>query len=1531
MPTKRPARTFLLSVAAILALILIAIVVLNGTYYGRERVRTLALDAIRDLVHGEVIIGRIDGNLLDRFDLVDVQILDEDGQPFLIADRIRARIAFSPLFSRRIIVRALELVRPIVTVSKTAGDRWNYERIFQTGDTITGGPRLGWGTWVDLHGITVRNGTLIVHQPYPTDDEVRRSVGDSVAFALARQSRVKVERVGSSLRQTMEFRDINARIPRLVYAHPDSTAMSFRVRQLSMLATPLEAPDVVVRNLEGDVRIADDTVTLRDLDLRLPESRIKGALTYHVSAGDVELDLKSDTLTFADIRAVYPELPERGGGRVDLKATIRDTSTSEYEFTNARFTVGPSRVAGRLGLAVNPHMVELRETDLRFTRFTTELVERLVPGLQVRIPGAFTGRAKLSGPSNAMKADVNGTYDPTRHAPFQLTARGIVGTGDTMRVVNLRLGIRALPVSLAREFVSEMPIGGTANVDAVISGSTATQFTGKATITHRETATSVIVAEGSIAPRDHLRMNVDLRLAPLSLEVAERYAPATDFRGEVRGTGHLTGIWRDLRADFALQLPTGSANANGTLDLESANRSYNVTAQLRDVDLNAMVAKMPVTRLNGEASVVGQGTTVRTMDNRVTAHLRDTEVDSTKVSEAVVVASARNARLTVDTLRVQTPFGLATAAGTLGLVEGTNGTLTYAIDINALAGLERWIATGDTTTSLPRALVRQRVVTQAPRTESAPPQVRGDSAIGAMLAKQADQRKPIKLPDVVEPGPLRRDSLAGSASIRGMMKGALPRFTATGKAALNQLTYDGYEIGRGAVDFTWTDVGTPDASIAAEMGVDSVRAAGFAFDSTHVQATWKKRTGDVALEVFPGDTSLYKVRASYALHPDHGEVHLQDINLRFDSVTWQSVRPSTVRWQGGGLTIDSLDLRSGDGTGRGRIFVNGEIPDLDPGRLEIRIDSLRVAPWVTLLQSNVAIDGIASFDATIEGTRSDPSIRGTVALREHIYGKVPFPEIHSAFTYADRRFHFDGDLRRNAAGGGGVLAKLKGDLPIDLSLADSIATRKLPGPLTIDLDGDSIPLSPLADLVDEFSLVTGEARGHVAARGTWDRVRYEGAMAINIPRLGLRTPGVILTSTVGHVNMVEDRLVIDSLVTHSGGIVRITGSVLLADMAHPRVDLRLTADEARVLDNAKGQLVASSRLAFKGPLDTLDVNGSLIVMHGIVRIPDPEEWNLINTGDPTLFAIADTALTRELQLAPPSPILKNASVDVRLEVRRGTWARSREANVEVFGELAIERFTGDEQFTVTGALQSDYGDYELYGRRFSVSRGTVRFTGSPNNPVLQLLAIHEVRQAGRAPFDIEVSIGGTLERPNIVLESQAQPTLTQSDLISFLAFGQSSTSLLQFDGSAIEGGGMAGSSLSGNVASLATRQLASVALGALFTDLEADLSERTAADVLRIRPAELPSGLSLGDFSTLARGTQVEIGKYLDRNTFFVGQFRATLAVPGATLERRYGTQFRVRTSLETRYHPLSPSLTTGLQPKAYQVLAAVLRWTRSW
>ena len=111
--------------------------------------------------------------------------------------------------------------------------------------------------------------------------------------------------------------------------------------------------------------------------------------------------------------------------------------------------------------------------------------------------------------------------------------------------------------------------------------------------------------------------------------------------------------------------------------------------------------------------------------------------------------------------------------------------------------------------------------------------------------------------------------------------------------------------------------------------------------------------GDIELAEYPGDTVEYRVNAAYVLHTGEGEVHLNDIRLRFDSTAWAATRPSTIKWRGQGLTIDSLELRNNAGRGGARIFVNGEIPDCDPGRLEVAIDSLRLAPWITLLQSDV--------------------------------------------------------------------------------------------------------------------------------------------------------------------------------------------------------------------------------------------------------------------------------------------------------------------------------------------------------------------------------------------------------------------------------------------------------------------------------------------------------------------------------------------------------------------------------------------------
>ena len=907
---SRVARAVLALVASVLIVGFVALFVLTGSDYGRERVRRYALQTLDALVDGEVTIGRVEGNLLERFALVDVAIVDREGRPFLTAGRVRARVGVAPLLTRRIVLTQLDLERPVVTLSKT-GDTWNYERIFHRGDSVLPEPTPGFGSWIDLRNVTVTDGTLRVDQPFPLGESMTRAQrDDAIAAALAGGTRWRVERVGAELRQVMDFRQIQARLPRVLAAHPDSDAISLRVRQLSMLAAPLRAPDIDVRDLSGDVRIGQDTVSLRDVDLRLPASRVEGAVTYHMSAGDVELDLKSDTVAFADVRGLYPALPENGGGHLELTAAIRDSGTSHVDVTHASFASGGSRVSGRLGMAVRPGDITLRETDLRFSRFQSALAERLAPGLDVKVPGAFTGRARLTGPSTAMRVNVDGTFDPDRHAPFRVGVVGLASAAEDVRVEDLRLTARELPVSLAAEFGVNPRIGGTLDVDALVSGTSASRFTGRATVVHNEDGNrSSLVATGSVAPADSGRMDLQLRFEPVAIETFQRFVPGTDVRGNLTGTGALRGTRRNQHTTLALRLPTGTVDVEGDLDLADATSAYRGTVRLLGVDAQAIVPSLPATALNGEVEVDGREFNPATMNTRVAVRLRDVVVDSAEGLSVSLDAAARTGRLTVDSLAIRALFGSATASGTIGLTEGVDGTLDYQADLTTLAGLQRWIDTGDTTLVYPRPLVGNRVVRQAARVDSLRRAVALDSGrIDSLVAGGEAWLRRARL--VEPPGAIRRDSLAGAVAVRGTLTGSVARFTAQGRAAINQLIWDGSEIGRGTLDFTWADVGTPTAQVSAELGVDSARIAGFALDSTHVEGTWRDGKGALDLAIFPGDTASYRLVADYEVRTDAGEVRLKDIALRMDSASWVSTRESTIHWKGSGLAVDSLELRS---------------------------------------------------------------------------------------------------------------------------------------------------------------------------------------------------------------------------------------------------------------------------------------------------------------------------------------------------------------------------------------------------------------------------------------------------------------------------------------------------------------------------------------------------------------------------------------------------------------------------------------------
>jgi translocation and assembly module TamB len=249
-----------------------------------------------------------------------------------------------------------------------------------------------------------------------------------------------------------------------------------------------------------------------------------------------------------------------------------------------------------------------------------------------------------------------------------------------------------------------------------------------------------------------------------------------------------------------------------------------------------------------------------------------------------------------------------------------------------------------------------------------------------------------------------------------------------------------------------------------------------------------------------------------------------------------------------------------------------------------------------------------------------------------------------------------------------------------------------------------------------------------------------------------------------------------------------------------------------------------------------------------------------------------------------------------------------------------------QSLLVDGVLLSDRGEYRFQSRMFQIRQGAATFINSPKlNPTLQVTGEYEVQLPTRAAFAIRIVISGTLEQPKIALESDAQPPISQTDLLSYLAFGKSSSSLLQQEGSGVSGG----NNIVGAGAAFAAKQVGAAALGALTNEAAGEAARSLGADFFNITPADV--SLDAGSF---LRGTQIEFGKYLQTNTFLQLQVRpdpASLQRPGFQITHRFNARsgYHIDASLEPRYLITQPSLSTDQTPQTTSAFGLFL--VREW
>src|SRR5687767_1212606 len=212
-------------IGAIAVLTVAGVLLLTMTDFGRERVRRFTLQTLSEMVHGQVRIGGIGGNLLDGVVMTDFSIADTAGRPFVSADTVIADYRLIAFAKKRIELHSLRLVRPLVIFDRLEDEDWNWESIFQ-GDTTPKAPDKGpgFGDWVAFNDVEVVGGRFIVRTPWKPDGDSTGAARERViADALAGGSRTHVVRARKGFQKVMDFRQIDAVFPRLRLEDPDSS------------------------------------------------------------------------------------------------------------------------------------------------------------------------------------------------------------------------------------------------------------------------------------------------------------------------------------------------------------------------------------------------------------------------------------------------------------------------------------------------------------------------------------------------------------------------------------------------------------------------------------------------------------------------------------------------------------------------------------------------------------------------------------------------------------------------------------------------------------------------------------------------------------------------------------------------------------------------------------------------------------------------------------------------------------------------------------------------------------------------------------------------------------------------------------------------------------------------------------------------------------------------------------------------------------------------------------------------------------
>ncbi|HEU6453758.1 MAG TPA: translocation/assembly module TamB [Gemmatimonadaceae bacterium] len=1499
------------SIMLFLGLVVVAMVVaITQTPFGRERVRDYVVARLKSSLgsRGSMYIGTIGGNLFTGVEIDSLELRDEEDSLFVATGPVSLRFDPRDVLDKRLRLSYVEVVRPVVNLRRHADRSWNFKHIFPPSPSKPGSivararraQETRFGDLITIDSAVIRSGTVILTEPWEPPDSLKGARRDSAVRVALTSEDHEIRRTSEGLKQTRRWTQLELRSPGVRIADP---ATPGRLVQIGRLAVTESDPPFRFRDARGEVRIMGDSVWFELARFALPGSAgsAKGKVWW---GGDdptrYDVHVIGDTVSLTDVDWIHPGIPRAGGGKLNLKIrnNEKDLHVLEYAISDMNVRSTRSHLRGDMTFGVGGPVLVVKNVELDLEPADFDLLRSFNGGpFPVDWQGTFTGHVSArGGPINRWIVDEAHLVFRDAHVPgavSEITARGGLDIlfPSLAKFRALHMDARRIDLRTPRYLFPDFPrlagtVTGTATLDSIwtdvrFRDADLTHHDGPGLPSHLTGSGRVTYGEEAIA------FDVDFQASPLSLTTLARSYPMLELRGPYDGSIRAQGTLGDMNLALSLTGAGGHMAVDGRFDFAEPGYAARGTGSVAGLDVGTLLERpeLPPSRLTGSYSMDVTGDSLANLAGSAIFDLDSARVDSLDVRRSTAALSFGGGRMSVDTLRLVTTAAEIQASGALGLAAGVVDTLHYSAVMDSLGGLRPYLL---------------------PNTGGA-----------AALANAA----PSFFFDDSAPGPTReelqraiRDSLAGSLQSRGTLVGSIAELEARGSLLGSGLFASGNSARALSGEYRFARLPN-DARGSMHVELDSLRVGNVRLDTVRSVLDMRSRSsGALGLAITSSDplgSFQASSRASFAREGDSLVVALDSAALQVAGAKWALTAPARAVLDTNGVRLDSLVVRSSTG---GMLAFRGDFPERDSLRATFVADSVPLAHLGALAQTTDSLRGFASFSALLSGVREWPVLRFDSRFTGLRYGDLRFPFFTMRGDYRDRRLASELAVYRN----GRPALEAEATLPMDLALG-RVERRLLDDSLSGRVVADSVDLAIIEAIAPQFDDVRGAASTHLTIGGTWEHPYLAGDFRIRNGVMRVPEGGITLRDVNADIAFQPESVKIERLSMASGSqsnsSLSLTGKITVPDYSDRKslgFDLAVRARAFEAVDRRSlARLEISGALELGGTFERPILGGSMTVDRGTLYISDISQKQVVNLNDPEFYNIVDTSLVANrglLEALPPD--LDSAISNLRvpsLDVRIGddVWLRSQEANIKLAGNVDISK-QGNQRLE-SGTLRVSRGTYRLdlgvVQRTFQVDSGFVTFYGDPHIPAeLNVRATYTVRQANRASgqdVKIVAHIGGTLAQPRLELSSEERIPLSNTEILSYLVFGQPSFVSASDDNSSL-------------------RPVAAALLPSMGAVLERALADQISfIDYVQVQTGGTGEQFSGQGYSTAANvlsGTRIGVGKQVGERTFVtvnaglcglggLGGSQATGTsfekALGVTIEHRLNDGFSVQASME--------------------------------